>query len=829
MKFLYKLLFIKFVLISSLFAQVTGLSGWNIFLDPGHSQNENMGVYNLSEAKKNLRVAIYLRDLLLNTTDIDTVYLSRTNDQESVGLSQRSSLANQLNTQWYHSIHSDAGDPNSTNTLLLWGMYYNGTEKVPNGGMAMSDIMVKLLTDAMRCKTSGSIGDCHFYGACTQDWIGPYLHVNRETIMPSELSEAGYHTNPGQNQLNMNAEYKKLQAYSLYWSILDYHKIARPQVGICAGIISDLESGLAINGAVIKIGDKIYTTDTYESVFKNYSNDPTQLRNGFYFVESLPNDSVLVEVQADGYINSSTKVYIKNDFFTFKDIKLVSFTPPVVLSVIPAADSIYPGKDNIIIQFSRPMNTSSVESSLTMQPSGFISFVWSDGDKKLTIKTDSLKYNLNYSFTVSGNSTDKYDHPFDGNIDGIGGDDFSFSVTTKVQDSFPPVIIDVRPASTDMEIEAQPIISVSFNEPLSTAGLSGKIKIVKSSDQSTVAGVLKYFVVGEKSVLQFFPTSELLRGEAYEIIVSPNVSDVYGNEIQSESKFIFKPAWYFMGSTIIENFDGAFLTNWWQPQQSGTTSGILTSETNFNADKKIFNYVTKSTQSMCFNYGWDTSANEWIIREYLSGGTPKSVQFDSFGNFLQVYVFGDGNGNKVRFCVNDNVGGATSTYEVSKWYKVDWIGWKLIQWNLTQDSLGTWIGNGSLDGKLRFDSFQMTYTPGSTNTGTYYFDDLRIVKKAWTGVDDNELALPSKFLLKQNYPNPFNPTTIIRYQLPENSFITLKIFDVLGREVSTLVEGNKQAGSYSISFEANSLPSGIYIYQLKAEKFSDSKKMLLIR
>jgi len=204
-----------------------------------------MGIYGYSEAERNLRVGLRLREYLLNTTDIDTVYICRTNDQQFVTLSQRTDYANRVGAAWYHSIHSDAGAPNSNSTLLLWGQDYYGNEKVPNGGKAMSSVMVDILTRGMRTNTRGSYGDCTFYrntGACSPSWPGPYLHVNRRTTMPSELSEAGFHTNPRQNQLFMNADWKKLEAKTLYWSILKFFGIKRPFVDTCAGIISDIES-----------------------------------------------------------------------------------------------------------------------------------------------------------------------------------------------------------------------------------------------------------------------------------------------------------------------------------------------------------------------------------------------------------------------------------------------------------------------------------------------------------------------------------------------------------------------------------------------------------
>ncbi len=90
-------------------------------------------------------------------------------------------------------------------------------------------------------------------------------------------------------------------------------------------------------------------------------------------------------------------------------------------------------------------------------------------------------------------------------------------------------------------------------------------------------------------------------------------------------------------------------------------------------------------------------------------------------------------------------------------------------------------------------------------------------------------AAPADFVLKQNYPNPFNPTTKIRYQIPKLSFVTLKVFDVLGREVAALVNEEKPAGRYEVEFNATSLSSGVYFYQLQAGSFVETKKMVLLR
>ncbi|MBK7499803.1 MAG: T9SS type A sorting domain-containing protein [Ignavibacteriales bacterium] len=85
------------------------------------------------------------------------------------------------------------------------------------------------------------------------------------------------------------------------------------------------------------------------------------------------------------------------------------------------------------------------------------------------------------------------------------------------------------------------------------------------------------------------------------------------------------------------------------------------------------------------------------------------------------------------------------------------------------------------------------------------------------------------YFLEQNYPNPFNPTTKIRYSIPEYSSVTLKVFNLLGEEIETLVNSEQSAGVYEATFDASNLSSGIYFYTLKTDNFSSSKKMILIK
>ena len=94
---------------------------------------------------------------------------------------------------------------------------------------------------------------------------------------------------------------------------------------------------------------------------------------------------------------------------------------------------------------------------------------------------------------------------------------------------------------------------------------------------------------------------------------------------------------------------------------------------------------------------------------------------------------------------------------------------------------------------------------------------------------EDDLEQPKEFALSQNYPNPFNPTTSISFSIPQSSFVTLKVYDVIGNEIVSLVNEQKDAGNYKFNFDASKLSTGVYLYRLSADNSVISKKMILIK
>lgn len=96
-------------------------------------------------------------------------------------------------------------------------------------------------------------------------------------------------------------------------------------------------------------------------------------------------------------------------------------------------------------------------------------------------------------------------------------------------------------------------------------------------------------------------------------------------------------------------------------------------------------------------------------------------------------------------------------------------------------------------------------------------------------IDKPQESFPSKFKLFNNYPNPFNPTTTITYSIQKDGLVSLKVYDILGKEVASLVNEPKIAGTYNVEFNASNLPSGIYFYRIRAGAFVDTKKLILLK
>ncbi|MDD3559585.1 MAG: T9SS type A sorting domain-containing protein [Melioribacteraceae bacterium] len=188
---------------------------------------------------------------------------------------------------------------------------------------------------------------------------------------------------------------------------------------------------------------------------------------------------------------------------------------------------------------------------------------------------------------------------------------------------------------------------------------------------------------------------------------------------------------------------------------------------------------------------WKFDQSTWSKLTGLPDDIFTSVALDNFNNFL--YAGTENNG----VFLSTNLG----------------VTWNEFNNGLTDFSIT----------KLELsDSAPNLIYAGTKHSGVWTVDH-------FVGIENEFNQSLSEFKLSQNYPNPFNPSTIISYQIPANCYVNLKVFDLLGREIVTLVKEYQRSGSYEIVFNASLLSSGVYIYRLEAGKFSEEKKMVLIR
>jgi hypothetical protein len=269
--------------------------------------------------------------------------------------------------------------------------------------------------------------------------------------------------------------------------------------------------------------------------------------------------------------------------------------------------------------------------------------------------------------------------------------------------------------------------------------------------------------------------------------------------------------------TILDDFEGGVVANgWWDPDGSGSTYGTYYGAGEaYNTNSTVFvdEYATvyAGSTSAKLEYQWEHPDSAGFIREY-----PASIQGSpqwSINDKLQVRIYGNNSLDQFRFMIDDSDG-----MEGSPWIPINWTGWQLVIFDLAVDPVIGWVnGNGVLDGPMvSLDSFQ-------------------ILKAEATDVQPQSMGeVPGRYSLAQNYPNPFNAQTQIRFTVGEAGHISLRVYNVMGQLVKTLVDGEMDTGEHRVIWngtdEGNrALASGIYFCRMQAGEYTESIKMTFLR
>jgi hypothetical protein len=252
-------------------------------------------------------------------------------------------------------------------------------------------------------------------------------------------------------------------------------------------------------------------------------------------------------------------------------------------------------------------------------------------------------------------------------------------------------------------------------------------------------------------------------------------------------------------------------------------------------NRKVYRYsgsrTTGYTKSTTFDFTMAAADTVPVATTFRPG--PMGLAYLSPNNILAVAcdVWRSGTYSYGRiYLLNPNSGAPISSDTLTS--RVDQAAWNLkIMGTYTNRGNGDLFGNASgyaSTTNVKFDE------AGNLYSQSYYGWTVEKWKyngtlPSFTGIAQIGTGLPDAFKLGQNYPNPFNPSTKIEFALPRSEFVNLRVFDLLGREVATLVNEEKMAGSYRVTFDAKAVPSGVYYYVLNAGSFRQTRSMLLVK
>ena len=267
----------------------------------------------------------------------------------------------------------------------------------------------------------------------------------------------------------------------------------------------------------------------------------------------------------------------------------------------------------------------------------------------------------------------------------------------------------------------------------------------------------------------------------------------------------------------------------------------------------------------CFN-GWIDEVRFSNVVRYPSGFTPPAAPFTKDGNTIALYHFDEGSGSTAAdssdshfdltlvnspawgglkdgtlpvqatdFIAKADVGSIRLSWKTQS--EVNIAGFNILRKDpgvIMFTLIAGYANNGNLKGMGTSSSGRgYSYTDSKVNLGSTYQYKIQSVDVTGTTEDLTMLSVtvdaPKSYAVYQNYPNPFNPTTSISFDIPSRSVVSLKVFDLLGREVSTIVSGELQAGRYTRQWNATDISSGVYFYRLQAGAYSETKKLLLLK
>jgi hypothetical protein len=499
-----------------------------------------------------------------------------------------------------------------------------------------------------------------------------------------------------------------------------------------------------------------------------------------------------------GTCNSHTDPGINWDWGFLMQIVTDDATPPRVASQPPAGRvQVF---ESISVSFNQRLERVSAEQSFHISPAVAGTMSWKNTYRTLQFTPSlPLAFDTEYTVTVDTGAHNYFGAGLDVNGDGVGGEAYVFTFMTTAHDTVPPVLGATYPAAGQEGVSSTVLFEVEASEPMDPTTLAETFRLVDGVGNPVPLTAPSVQSAGPGIRIMFQPAVPLQALSAYTLSVLPSMKDYGGNGIASAPTIAFStgPDQSFSG-TVINSLDA--VGSWWQPGTSGSTVGTLT--TSFAIETAIKKSGTGSGK-VTYEFA---GPGDGTVREF-NGSRPTVDP----GPSVAAWVFGDNSRNALEYWFYPLTFVRCDT--------LNWTGWKLVEAS---------IASVPTTAVRQFAGFVIKQLPGGRTSGAVYFDDLS-VGLGVTAVNEAQENSPSGYALRQNFPNPFNPSTTIQFSIVDPQFTTLKVYDLLGREVAMLVNEKKSAGKYVVSFDASDFASGVYIYRIVSGGFVSSRSMVLLR
>ncbi len=336
-----------------------------------------------------------------------------------------------------------------------------------------------------------------------------------------------------------------------------------------------------------------------------------------------------------------------------------------------------------------------------------------------------------------------------------------------------------------------------------------------------------------------------LAKDSYGNLYTASIGSTYGNGVfkSTDNGYTWNKVWDAltgMNHIYVDQNNNIFVSLNYTSTQGGiymsSNGGSNWNKIFFNTDNIYTLTRLSNGRILAASYGKvfysDTDGNTW----YSTTNGMVSSTLTAFAKNSQNEIF----------LASAGYGILKSTDNGVNWQNLTGAGWDYSSLNITANNIlyagtrGNWVYHSTDNGAnwqlvnsgMNQDKYVLalhTNPAGYLFAGMDYYGLYRSVSPVVSSIDDNNSAI-NNFELKQNYPNPFNPSTTISWQMPSSGLVTIKLFNILGKEVQTIVNGFYEAGTHSIQFNVKSdLTGGVYFYQIKSGDYLQSKKMVLLK